>query len=265
MLLTIRTAHGLGGDIACNDEQPGDARGRAAGEEARQIAGVAYLEVADEYGRILELTPQADRVRCQVARHEAGVPVHALDVLALEVTAPARADLQHAVLANNVEDLPEHRGHLGIVADRAGQPGQRLLAFDGPDEAVKLAERDRSCPFQPAAEEHRVATRGEVGAPGFVDRLEEDACRGGAIAGALHHLPHDVPHEHRADVFVRVGEREDAAGDDAPLVQDLRSTDGGALDDGVTRARAERGAHGGHHRCSPALQGAADRGLEQDA
>ena len=114
------------GDVAGDDHELAQVVLERAREHRQKLFRLGNPQVADDDRRILQFDTHGGRLRNHFPREEALLPVHAFHVFTQQAAPVPLADLQPAVLADNVEDLAQKFAQLGVVANRVGHMRDRV-------------------------------------------------------------------------------------------------------------------------------------------
>ncbi len=248
-------------------------------EHGDQVFRVLNVEVGQQHCGVLGLGAQnrlvagpgaGHRGRALHRRHhrprqQPAIPVNSLDVFALRLEAAAFAQLQAAVLADDVEDFAQHARQGRLETDRLGHAGQHLRPFHRPRHLRQLGQDDARALLQVAPERHRAAAGRQIGDALVEDGLEKHRQQDRAIPFALMLPPYDVPDQHRAHVGIAVGQLEETARNRPAAVQHLghaAADDFGHGDDTVQRPHGR--AQNAHQGIDAPLQAAHRGRLEHD-
>ena len=130
-LLIVRQQQGDGatGKLAGNDQQRANVRLHRHGDHGQKLMWIFNLKIADQDGGVLHLRSEPGVVGNHLTRNDATLPIHPLDVLALQLSAAARPNFKPAVFADDVEDLAQHLGQGRVITDGFSNLGQLLFTF----------------------------------------------------------------------------------------------------------------------------------------
>ncbi len=191
---------------------------------------------------VLELGDHLFGVGDEIGREIAAVELHALDDVELGLEALRLLDRDHALLADLVHRLRNHRADRLVAVGRDRADLGDLVGLG--DLAAVLAEigRDRlDRGVDAALDVHRVGAGGDRLQPLLDDRLGDHGRGRGAVAGDAALLGGDLAHHLRAHVLELVGEL-DLLGDGDAVLADARRAPG-FLEDDVAALGAERHFH----------------------
>ena len=224
-------------------------------EHRHQVLHRGDLAVVDEDVGILKHGFLAVGVGDHVRAHVAAVELHAFGEIELDTKGLAFFDVDHAVFADLLDRIGDHIADGTVTGGDRRHAGDVFLAGD----LFGLCE-DRSAHaldggLDATLEAHRVGARGNVFQALAHDRLGEQGCRRGAVAGHVVGGGGHLAHELCTLVFKRVAQL-DLTGDGHTVVGDR-----GGAKALVEHHVAALGAEGYLDRVSegvdPALQGPA--------